>query len=88
MLYNVSEISVSLNQLQSPIIHSFSLSSHSPYVIIYSCFLFLFTYSIYINLFEMGKVGKYMSHCVQDVYGAMGCVVRPGGRGGGGKGGR
>ena len=35
----------------------------------------------------MGKVGKYMSHCVRDVYGVLGYVVRPGRGGGGGGGG-
>ena len=32
----------------------------------------------------MCKVGKDMSHCVQDVYSVLGCVVRPGWGGGGG----
>ena len=27
----------------------------------------------------MVKVGKYMYHCIRDVYGVLGCVVRPGG---------
>ena len=58
--------------------HYFSLSSHSPSVLLSSCFLFLFPYSISITLFGVGKVVKDMSHFDQDVYCVLGCVLRPG----------
>ena len=57
------------------------LSPHSLSVLLSSCFIFLVPYSISITLFEMGKVGKDMYHCVLDLYSVLGCVVRPGGRG-------
>ena len=30
------------------------------------------------NIFDMGKVGKYMYHCIRYLYGVLGCVVHPG----------